>query len=235
MTDFSYEALHKQLQFALDCGYSFLRCIDYFESKNDDSKNIIVNRVDVDYSVRKADKLVELFNSLGIKATFFIRLHAPEYNPLDFENYLIIKRLLRHGHELGYHSEIVDQAKIWSEPPEQCLRRDLQIMETAFSTKIRGIASHGGYTGFNNLDFWDEHDPSEFGIAYEAYDKTHAFGLFDRSLYLSDSEWFQWKAYSSGKLLSGDRRNLEEHIGEMPPLIYLLTHADTFFERHFYE
>ena len=89
MTDFSYEALHKQLQFALDCGYSFLRCIDYFESKNDDSKNIIVNRVDVIIPLEKQTNLLSFLTALGSKQPFFIRLHAPEYNPLDFEKIIL--------------------------------------------------------------------------------------------------------------------------------------------------
>lgn len=50
-------------------------------------EKILINRVDIDFSVKKAVKLGKIFNDLGIKATFFIRLHAPEYNPFSFENY----------------------------------------------------------------------------------------------------------------------------------------------------
>ena len=32
-----------------------------------------------------------------------------------------------------------------------------------------GVASHGGMTGLNNLDFWKDREPSDFGLTYEAY------------------------------------------------------------------
>ena len=66
---------------------------------------MIVNRVDVDFSVKKAKRIWEIFEKLGIKGTFFIRLHAPEYNPFSFENYKIIKEIQNSGHEIGYHSQ----------------------------------------------------------------------------------------------------------------------------------
>ena len=55
---------------------------------------------------------------------------------------------------MGYHSEVIDQATIWGEDEEACLLRDIEILNKMFNTKIVGIASHGGMTGLNNLDFW---------------------------------------------------------------------------------
>ena len=49
---------------------------------------------------------------------------------------------------------------------------DIDVLNRMLDIEIKGIASHGGMTGLNNLDFWQERQPSEFGILYEAYDKS---------------------------------------------------------------
>ena len=81
---------------------------------------------------------------------------------------------------IGYHSEIVDQAAIWNEDAATTLRRDLAVMEAMLGGPVRGVASHGGVTGLNNLDFWDDHNAAEFGLSYEAYQD----GLMEASRYL---------------------------------------------------
>jgi hypothetical protein len=232
---FKFTALEAQYRSALQAGYEFLTCHDYASRKGNLPELAIVNRVDIDFSVKKADRLREIFDRLGIKATFFVRLHAPEYNPFSFENYRILKAIRASGHELGYHSEIVDQAAIWGEDAEICLRRDLDVMAAMFGARVQGVASHGGMTGLNNLDFWRGKSPGEFGLAYEAYDTSDAFNLFNDSIYVSDSEWTRWKCYDKGVLREGDRRSFGEHLASRHPLIYLLIHSDTYYDRHIYE
>jgi len=130
MTDkfhFTFANIETQYRAALEAGYEFITCLEYAERKGNLPELTIVNRVDIDLSVKKADRLRDIYDRLGIKASFFVRLHAPEYNPFSFENYRILKAIRDSGHEIGYHSEIVDQAAIWDEDPADCLRRDLDI------------------------------------------------------------------------------------------------------------
>lgn len=234
---FTYEALKKQFESALIQGYEVLTCAEYVrrKSSNSLSKKTVVNRVDIDYSVKKCEKVGEKFNELGIKASFFVRLHAPEYNPFSFENYRIIKQLIESGHEIGYHSEVIDEAQIWNEPAVDCLKRDIDVFNRIFGIEIEGIASHGGLTGLNNLDFWKDKTPSQFGLLYEGYDKQPENNIFWESRYVSDSEWTRWKSYDNGTLRAGDQRSIAEHLEEDLPLIYTLIHSDTYFENHFYE
>ena len=233
---FTFDYIKQQYQQVLNYGYKVIKCEEYIEwKKNNSNELILVNRVDIDLSVKKTERIIDIFNQLGIKATFFLRLHAPEYNPFSFENYRIIKKLIDTGHELGYHSEIVDQAAIWDEYPAECLKRDINVINTIFGISIKGIASHGGMTGLNNLDFWKNHTAKEFGLLYEAYDKEPEFNLFDDSLYISDSEWVRWKCYKKGIYQEGDRRNIAEHAKEKHKLLHILIHPDTYYKRHFYE
>jgi hypothetical protein len=234
---FTFSNIKKQYQAAIDAGYSILTCKEYVHLKKVAAvpHKAIINRVDIDYSVQKAGRLSEIYNDLGIKASFFLRLHAPEYNPFSFENYRVIKKIVENGHEIGYHSEIIDQAAIWNEDPTDCLLRDIDILNRMFNIKVEGVASHGGFTGLNNLDFWKNRKPSDFGLLYEGYDKQPEFNLFQEAFYISDSEWTRWKCYDKGKLVADDRRSFEEHLKDQRQLIYLLIHPDTYFDHHFYE
>ena len=233
---FTFARLEDQYRTALDHGYQFMTCAEYAECKAIGlPPRVVVNRVDVDVSVKRAADLAAIYNRLGIKASFFIRLHGNEYNPFSFEHYRILKSLVDSGHELGYHSEVVDAAEIWDECAVDCFRRDIDVFSRIFSISLKGVASHGGFTGLNNLDFWRERRPSDFGLLYEAYDREHTFNLFHESLYVSDSEWTRWKCYNRGKLVSDDRRSFAEHVLDRHTLIYLLIHSDTYYHRHFYE
>ena len=81
-------------------------------------------------------------------------------NNIFFEIYKIIRELHNDGHEIGYHSEIIDLEAIWDEDATLCLKRDLKFFKDYFDINIKGVASHGGRTGLNNLDFWEK----EIGI-----------------------------------------------------------------------
>lgn len=234
--NFTFPAIKKEYSELILAGYSFITCEEYaLTDKSKLPSLVVVNRIDVDLSVKKAERIATIFNELGIKGTFFFRLHAPEYNLFSFENYRILKSIVEAGHEIGYHSEVIDQAAIWNESAEDCLRRDLTVLSQISGAVVRGVASHGGMTGLNNLDFWKIHKPKEFNLLYEAYDTEAEFDLFNHSLYVSDSEWIRWKCYQNGKIIAGDQRSPAEHAANRPPVIYLLIHPDSYFDRHFYE
>jgi hypothetical protein len=240
---FTFKSLRKQFEIALINNYSIIPCIDYVrrkkELKREDrtkaGEKLLINRIDIDISCKKAKRLAEIFNDLNIKGTFFVRLHAHEYNPFSFENYRCLKYIIDNGHEIGYHSEVIDEAAIWNEDKSQCLVRDIKVLENIFNIKISGVASHGGMTGLNNLDFWKDKTASDFGLLYEGYDREKEFDLFHNSLYVSDSSWTYWKCYVNGILKEGDRRNLGEHCNNGHPIIYALIHPDTYYDEHFYE
>jgi peptidoglycan/xylan/chitin deacetylase (PgdA/CDA1 family) len=232
---FTFANLEQQFREVLASGYEVIRCLDYPKRKTEAFDRLLVNRVDVDFSIKKAARLREIFDRIGVKATFFIRLHAPEYNPFSFEAYRILRDIVASGHEVGLHAEPVDQAAIWDEDAEACLRRDLHVLESILGTPVVGAASHGGMTGLNNLDFWQQRRPAEFGLHYEGYDKEPSFNLFQEAVYVSDSSWTYWKSYDKGVLAPDDRRSLAEHARAGHKLIYLLIHSDTYFDRHFYE
>ena len=233
--NFTWINLEKEYSECLKKGYQVITCEEYVKRKGKLSQKTIVNRIDIDFSIKKVIILLDIFDRLNIKGTFFVRLHAPEYNPFSFEGYRVLKRLINSGHELGYHSEIIDQSIIWNETPEDCLIRDLKVLGDMFNYKVKSVASHGGNTGFNNLDFWTNRKPKEFNLLYEGYDKEPEYNLFQEAFYISDSEWTQWKCYNKGKLVESDRRSPSKHAKDNHQLIHLLIHPDTYFTDHIYE
>ena len=68
-----------------------MSCYDYTKRKDKLPELTLVNRVDIDCSMVKAEIICNIFNELKITGTFFVRLHANEYNPFSFENYRILK------------------------------------------------------------------------------------------------------------------------------------------------
>lgn len=233
---FTFANIERYFQIGLEHGYDVITCNDYLKYKSlGCNHKIIVNRVDIDVSIKKAEHIAAIFNKLMIKASFFIRLHAHEYNPFSFENYRILKSIVDAGHEIGYHSEVVDQSVIWHESAEDCLKRDLDILQRMLGIKICGVASHGGMTGLNNLDFWKDKKPADFNLNYEAYDTQPEFNLFNDSFYVSDSCWTYWKCYDNGKLIENDRRSLGDHLHNNHLKVYSLIHPETYYNRHFYE
>lgn len=233
---FTFAELERQFEQVLDNNYRVITCKDYLDHKRSGrTDKVLVNRVDIDVSCKKARRLATIFNGLSIKASFFVRLHADEYNPFSFENYRCLKLIRDTGHEIGYHSEVIDESVIWNEDAASCLRRDIQVLNSILHIDVCGVASHGGMTGLNNLDFWKGKKPAEFGLLYEGYDRQPEFDLFYNSLYVSDSSWTYWKCYENGQLKEGDNRSLGEHCRDRHRVIYSLIHPETYYDEHFYE
>lgn len=235
---FSFAELEKEYKAIKEYGYTIMGCLDYIRLNSQgerlDKERVVINRVDVDYSIKKCSKLVNIFAKLGIKGSFFIRTQGSEYNPFSFESYNVIRDIIREGHEIGYHSEIIDCAKICGTDPTEALKRNTSLLESMYDIRVHGIASHGGLTGENNLSFWDRRDAKDLGFTYEAYDKSN-LGAFYNGIYVSDSEVTRWKTYMQGKLVLGDRRKPSEHVLDGPQLIYMLIHPENYYEKHIYE
>ena len=93
MCNFTFSHYEKTLKKALNLDYTFVTCNEYITTRKKNNnfyknKKIIINRVDIDYSCKKAKKVADIFNKLNIVGTFFVRLHANEYNPFSFDNYI---------------------------------------------------------------------------------------------------------------------------------------------------
>lgn len=228
MERLKFEELGASIDYALSQGYHFITCVDYVKQKtNLKNKKYIVLRVDVDYDLGASHLILKFLKHRNIKASFFIRLHAENYNVFSKKHSSVIKQIILDGHEIGYHSELIDMSECFEIEPSQILSQDMESFEKFYKIKFYGSASHREPEGENNLLFWQGKDSIEYDLLYEAYDNSTQFGLFFNSFYISDSDWYSWKNFVNG-VKSHTAFNISEAIHHGYRQIYLLIHPDTY-------
>jgi hypothetical protein len=228
---FTFHFLDKMLASIKSKGYRPLRLYEY-DSEPFFKFNFFL-RIDVDFMPEKIPVILDLLEKNDVKATFFFRVFSPSYNPSSFAMRRLIQRIQSDSHEIGLHHESVDASHILNISPLKAFQEQKKLLELITEAPILGAASHGGLTGLNNQDLFESHTCEELGIKYEAYDRNA--GLFSNSRYVSDSQWFQWKAYENGKIMPGDIRTPEKHLTDSPQNLYVLIHPDTFYSSYPFE
>jgi hypothetical protein len=232
MTGFRYTDYEEMVSSIVQAGYRFITLRQYFSHSFEPSERLVVNRIDVDVKIERLAVLRQIFRRQNIRASIFVRLHAPQYNLLNFGTLRLLRDLVADGHEIGLHTELMDAEGFLGVRGASVLRSEIDMLQTLLGEQIYGTASHGDMTPHNNLHFWQNHYPHDFGLLYEAYDRR----LWENCRYVSDSEWVRWKAYSNGALMEGDRRTPHRHIlDDAPPVVYLLTHPESWYEYYLYE
>lgn len=104
MDKFSLKYYNDSILSALKKNYIFTSCKNYDSLDIEDSK-VVLLRHDVDFNLENALNIAKIEKDLNITSTFFIRLHARNYNILEYKNFNIIKKIISMGHEIGLHFE----------------------------------------------------------------------------------------------------------------------------------
>jgi hypothetical protein len=208
MSNFTFLHYENTLKLALDKGYNFLKCEQYKHIPKIDK--LIIMRHDVDFSLKNALKFAQIENNLGIQSTYFIRLHAKQYNPLGYENFQIINQIKELNHEISLHHE-PDFAYQFDDPIEYT-KNEIHSFNSLFNISISGISTHepsrrGIMVNETNL--------TQFPIEYESYSP-----IFTKQMkYISDSGC-RWR--------EGDMREwIEKHHRKL----YINTHPFWWFEK----
>lgn len=231
MSNFTFNYYEKIFQSALDNDYRIISLKEFFLDEYNHNHKILVNRIDVDININRLKIIYKIFKKLNIKASIYVRLHSPNYNLLSIGNIKIIQNLISIGCEIGLHTELEDVEGYCKLNKTKLLKKEIELIETIFSIKVFGSASHRDVTNYNNLDFWKENKPKDFGLEYEAYDQK----LWNNCRYVSDSEWTQWKSYNNGILMTNDRRNPIDHMKENCKVLNLLTHPESWYQNYIHE
>lgn len=182
---------------------------------------LIILRHDIDCSIPRALNMARMEKQLGIRATYFVRVHARAYNIFEYNTYQALKEIISLGHEIGLHLEAVDFAHITAENPLDVFRREKNVLETVLNTAIISTAAHGEHSPAgprHNRNFFADISKQEAGIQYDAYEAS-----FTREMkYISDS---------SGRWQEGC---MCKHIGKYPRL-QILVHPCWWFKNHLFE
>lgn len=215
---FRFAHYREMLERARAEGYALVAFRDHDPSR----RRIVILRHDLDtrIAVERAIRFAEIEAELGATATYFVRVHAPDYNPFDYRTYTAIRRILAMGHEIGLHHEVVDMSAVTGEDPVVLFRREKAMLETVVDGSVTATSQHGDYSAYSNPDyhqFFDRHSKQELGIHTVSSEPQFAEAM----KYLSDSNGI----WPEGCFC--------QHIGQRDRY-QVLTHPDQWFDEHYH-
>ncbi len=99
-------------------------------------------RHDVDRSLEKALALAQWEQELGVKSTYFVRLHSRYYNCYSFPGLKALRAIMARGHEIGLHTEFYDHAKIFGDDGAAVFAKEKRILEEIIERPVRVFSPH---------------------------------------------------------------------------------------------
>lgn len=159
--DFTLEQYKELLEKVLSSPYRFITMAEYIEYGQPQDR-IVVLRHDIDRNYKKALRLAELEASMGVSATYYIRLNRFTFKPY------FIRQLQELGHEVGYHYEVLAKTRGNLQKARLLFAKELSYFNQIVT--VRTISMHGSpLWPWNNLDIWEKQEYEDYGIIGEAY------------------------------------------------------------------
>jgi hypothetical protein len=154
------------LQRALDSGYRVASLAAYYADRRTPA---LIIRHDVDVSLETAAQMARIEHDLGVRTSYFIRVHAAGYNPFSRASYAALLWLRDSGFDLGLHHEVgvfpLVTAAGGRPAVQEHLRRELVSLETILDRPMRSVAMHLPKHGTAPLT---QADLEACGVLYEA-------------------------------------------------------------------
>jgi len=158
--DFTLTKYRKLCEVLLASGYTPTTVRDYLRGSTDN--NIVILRHDVDVSAKKALRMAEAENTLGVRSTYYFRMIPKVFEP-D-----VIRRISRMGHEVGYHYEVLDKTNGNVEKAIKLF--DDELTEFRKVCDVKTMVMHGNpLTSWDNRTLWEKKSFKDYGILGETY------------------------------------------------------------------
>lgn len=140
---FKFNHYHVFLTKAIAKKYGFRTFTNYTGIE----KRTIILRHDIDFRPDKALEIAQIEAELDIIATYFVRVHAKEYNPFEYKTYNILMQLLEWGHEIGLHTEALDMVQTFGGTIHDRFMAEMIALETILDRDIEVAVPHGDFGG----------------------------------------------------------------------------------------
>lgn len=180
------EILHR----ALASGFNFQTFSQYLTAP---ARKVVLLRHDVDLSLEYAMEMAYLENELGVKSTYFVRIHSTRYNLFDRFNFRYLQELLSLEFEIGVHQEVCNFTHNCEDSLE-LLKREKLIIESILGREVYGVATHIPKRNHYHLS-------SEI-IDKIGFNYAPDFEIFNQdAVFISDSNK-RWKKYTFNEALT---------------------------------
>ena len=173
MQDFTLKTYNNLLQELLASGYSFQTFQDFIQQPE---YKAVILRHDVDERPENALKMAQIEYELGIKATYYFRIHRISNNPV------VISEVVKMGHEIGYHYEDYAAANGDIKQAIDAFSKNLDYFRTYYP--VQTVCMHGSsMSDYDNRTMWQYYNLADFGIAGEPYMSVD----YSKVLYMTDT------------------------------------------------
>lgn len=162
--DFTFQKYKQILETIKENNYHVYTIYDYFNNNRNNTlvDKYIILRHDVDGNVPNALKMAKLENSLGITATYYIRMKGVLFNPE------VVKKISDLGHEIGYHYEHMPDANGDIEESKVIFEKNLSKLRNI--TKVNTVCMHGRpFSKYDSRDFWNYYKLEDYDLVAEPY------------------------------------------------------------------
>ena len=134
------------------------------------SKNTLLIRHDIDFSVDFAHRLALFESELGVRSTFFVMLTSNMYNLISSKNQMLVKNMINLGHKVSIHFDPTAHENL------DAFEYEKELFENIFDVEVDIVSVHrpGSFLNNNNV--------SLCGIP-----QTYSDAYFRNMKYLSDS------------------------------------------------
>jgi hypothetical protein len=176
-----------------------------FDMVQDNIKNSVLLRHDIDLQVDASYEIASLENSLGIKSNYFILLHSPFYNFFENQNFKMLNEIIKMGHYIGLH---FDSTFYKIENEEQLtfyLEKEKNIFKSIFECNLSSFSFHLTNSFTNNCE----------NIEYAKLVNAYASYIKNNFKYCSDS----YGLWRFSRMIDFIKENKESNI-------QLLTHPE---------
>jgi hypothetical protein len=159
--DFTLDKYSELCREIINSGYKIITVSDLIQNP-DTAQPVLVMRHDVDRMIGRALRMAELEKSLGITSTYYFR-------KAGFSRPSAIQSIAGMGHEIGFHYEVLDEARGDHMLAMELFREELARLRNIVNG-VDTACMHGNpLTKWLNRDLWDHFNFHEAGIKGEAY------------------------------------------------------------------
>lgn len=158
---FTYAEYERMLNMLLE-DYEFISFSKAKFSREKMEKKVLM-RHDIDQSIEKTQKIVEIETRLGISSTYFILFRSPFYNIFSCDQEKLIRNIIDNNHFIGLHFDYSGYSFNSISSLANQMLLEAEIMQKYFNVKVDAVSFHRPF----DINYLKKLELSLYPHAYE--------------------------------------------------------------------